>query len=61
MSIITLIIVLAIVGFILWLINTKVPMQPTIKTIINIVVVILVIIWVLKALGVWGAVAAARI
>lgn len=51
MSIIGLIVVLAIVGVILWAVNTLVPMAAPIKTIINVVVVIAVLLWLLQAFG----------
>lgn len=54
MSIITVIVVLVIVGVLLWLINTYIPMAAPIKTILNVVVVIVVIIWLLQAFGVLG-------
>lgn len=52
MSIITVILVLIVVGVLLWLINTYIPMASPIKTIINIVVVIAVILWLLQLFGV---------
>ena len=51
MPIISLIIVLAIIGVGLYLLNTYVPMAPPIKTIINVVAVIAVILWLLSAFG----------
>ena len=51
MSLITVLVVLIIVGVILWLINSYIPMDAKIKKILNIVVVIFVIIWLLQALG----------
>ena len=51
MSILTIIIVLVVVGVLLWLVNTYIPMQRTIKTILNVVVVIIVVIWLLKEFG----------
>lgn len=54
MSLITIIIVLVIVGVLLWLINTYIPMAGAIKTILNIVVVVCVIIWLLGAFGLIG-------
>ena len=51
MSLINLVIVLVVVGVILWLINSYIPMQSTIKKILNAVVVIAVIIWLLSAFG----------
>lgn len=52
MSLISIVIVLIIVGFLLWLVNTYIPMARSIKTILNAVVVIAVIIWLLSALGI---------
>jgi hypothetical protein len=51
MSIISLLVVLIIIGVILWLLNTYVPMAVPIKSIINVVVVILVILWLLQIFG----------
>jgi len=51
MSLINLVIILAVVGVILWLINTYIPMQSTIKKILNAVVVIGVVLWLLSAFG----------
>ncbi|MHB1949211.1 MAG: Thivi_2564 family membrane protein [Gammaproteobacteria bacterium] len=52
MPLISIVIVLVVIGFVLWLINTYIPMASSIKTILNAVVVIAVIIWLLTALGV---------
>jgi len=52
MSVVTVLIVLIVVGVILWLINTYIPMDRKIKNILNIVVVILVVLWLLRAFGV---------
>jgi ABC-type long-subunit fatty acid transport system fused permease/ATPase subunit len=51
MSLINLVIVLVVVGVILWLINSYIPMQATIKKILNAVVVIAVVIWLLSVFG----------
>jgi len=61
MSLITLIIVLVVVGVILWLINSYIPMQATIKKILNAVVVIVVVLWLLSAFGVIGSLNTIRI
>ena len=50
MPILTLILVLVVIGVVLWLINTYIPMQPAIKTILNAVVVVILIIWLLAVL-----------
>ncbi len=49
---VTVIITLIVVGLLLWLVNNKLPMDGTIKTIINIVVIIAVIVWLLRVFGV---------
>jgi hypothetical protein len=53
MPILTILIVLIIAGVILWLINTYIPMDHKIKTILNVVVVIIIIGWLLKIFGVF--------
>jgi hypothetical protein len=52
MSLLSIVIVLIAVGVILWLINTYIPMQHTIKTILNVVIVIVVILWLLNEFNV---------
>ena len=52
MPILTIIIVILVVGVLLWLINSYIPMQRTIKSILNAVVVIILVIWLLKVFGV---------
>jgi hypothetical protein len=47
-----LVVVLIVVGVLLWLINTYIPMQPTIKRILNAIVVICVVLWLLSAFGI---------
>ncbi len=51
MSLLTILLVLVVVGVILWLVNTYIPMDRKIKNILNVVVVIFVIIWLLNAFG----------
>jgi len=52
MSILTILVVILVVGVILWLINSYIPMQRTIKNILNAVVVIILVIWLLKEFGI---------
>jgi hypothetical protein len=52
MSLISVILTLVVIGFLLWLINTFIPMAGSIKTILNIVVVVAVIIWILNVFGI---------
>jgi hypothetical protein len=50
MPLVTVVIILAVVGVLLWLVNL-IPMQGTIKSILNLVVVIAVVLWLLKVLN----------
>ena len=52
MPLISLVITLIVVGVLLWLVNTYIPMDGKIKKILNVVVVICVIVWLLYAFGV---------
>jgi hypothetical protein len=61
MSLITVVIVLIIVGVLLWLANTYIPMDGKIKTILNIVVVIAVVLWLLQGFGIFGGVDGPRV
>ena len=61
MPLIQLVIVLVVVGVVLWLINSYIPMQSTIKKILNAVVVIGVIIWLLSVFGLIGDISTIRI
>jgi len=54
MTLLGLIITLIIIGVILWLINTLIPMDPKVKTILNVVVVIVLLLWLLSVFGVVG-------
>ena len=61
MSLITIVLVLIVVGVLLWLINTYIPMQSTIKSLLNAVVVIVLVIWLLQSFGVLGELGRVRI
>jgi hypothetical protein len=52
MPLLNVVLTLIVVGVVLWLINTYIPMQSTIKSILNIVVVIVVILWLLYGFGI---------
>jgi uncharacterized protein YhhL (DUF1145 family) len=56
MPLVSIVIELIVVGVVLWLINTYIPMASSIKTILNIVIVVVVVIWVLQVFGLWGTV-----
>ncbi len=55
MPLLTIVLVLIVVGVLLWLINTYIPMQGTIKSLLNAVVVIAVVIWLLQVFGLLGS------
>jgi hypothetical protein len=55
MDLVTLVITLIVVGVLLWLVNTYIPMDAKIKNILNIVVVIAVVLWLLKVFGVFDS------
>jgi hypothetical protein len=61
MPLIQIVIVLAVVGVILWLVNSYIPMQSTIKKILNVVVIIAVILWLLSVFGVIGNLSAIHV
>ena len=61
MHLINVVIVLIVVGVLLWLVNTYIPMDRKIKNILNIVVVIVVVIWLLQVFGVLGSMDSLRI
>lgn len=55
MPIVQLIIILAVIGFLLWLVNTYVPMDGKVKTIINIIVLFAIVLWLLQVFGILGS------
>jgi len=61
MSLISVVIVLIFVGVLLWLVNTYIPMDGKIKTILNVVVVIAVVLWLLQGFGVLDGLSGPRI
>ncbi len=52
MSLISLIVVLAVVGVLMWLVNAYVPMPPLYKKLFNILVIVVVCVWVLSLFGI---------
>ena len=55
MPLLQIVIALVVVGVLLWVINSFIPMQSNIKAILNGVVVIVVILWLLNIFGVFHA------
>jgi hypothetical protein len=61
MPLVHIVLVLIVVGVLLWLINSFIPMDAKIKSILNIVVVIAVVIWLLQAFGLMGSLSSFRV
>ncbi len=51
MPLLQILLVLVVVGVLLWLVNSYIPMQGTIKSILNAVVIIVVVLWLLDVFG----------
>ena len=54
MPLIQLVIILIVVGVLLWLVNSYIPMARPIKSILNAVVIIGVVLWLLNVLGLFS-------
>ena len=61
MPILTIILVIVLVGVLLWALNSFVPMDAKIKSILNIVVVLVLILGLLQAFGVLHGLANIRV
>ena len=54
MPLLTVVLTLIVIGVLLWLINTYIPMDGKIKSILNFVIVVAVILWLLYGFGILG-------
>jgi hypothetical protein len=54
MALLDILIAIIVVGVLLWIINTFIPMDYQIKKIFNLVVVIVLIVWLLKVFGLFS-------
>ncbi len=61
MPLLQVLMVLIVVGVLLWLVNSFIPMQGTIKSILNAVVVIGVVLWLLNIFGLFHSLSAIRL
>lgn len=52
MPILTAVLTIIVVGFLLWLVNSFIPMERRIKSVLNVVVIIALILWLLYGFGV---------
>jgi hypothetical protein len=61
MPLLQILMVLVVVGVLLWLVNSFIPMQGQIKSILNGVVVIAVVLWLLNIFGLFHSLSHVRI
>jgi hypothetical protein len=61
MPLMQILVALIVVGILLWLVNTFIPMAGSIKSILNAVVVIAVILWLLNIFGLFHSLPHVRI
>jgi hypothetical protein len=51
MDLIILVLVAAVIGFVVWIITTKIPMPPVWATVIQVVALLLIALWLLRSVG----------
>ena len=61
MTLVSIVLVLVVVGLVMWLINTYIPMAAGIKRVLNIVVCLVMVVWLLQGLGLVGNIPGVRI
>ena len=61
MPLMTILLTLIVVGVLLWLVNTYIPMDAKIKQILNVVAVVAVVVWVLSAFGLFEQIGNVRV
>jgi hypothetical protein len=61
MPLIHVVLTLILVGVLLWLVNSYIPMAGSIKMILNVVVIIAVVLWLLSILGLIGDLSTIRV
>jgi hypothetical protein len=54
MTLVNIVLILVVIGLVLWLIDTYIPMAGGIKSLINVLVFVVVLIWLLQIFGVVG-------
>ncbi|MDD5084231.1 MAG: hypothetical protein PHT88_04890 [Candidatus Moranbacteria bacterium] len=47
MNLINLLLVIVVIGFLLWVCNTLIPMEPRVQQILNAVVIVVLVLWLL--------------
>jgi len=54
MPLMNVVLTLVVVGVLLWLVNTYIPMDGKIKRILNVVAVVATVVWVVNVFGLMG-------
>ncbi len=60
MTLVQIVVILVVVGLVMWLINTYIPMAGAIKSLLNIVVFVVLLIWLLQTFGLIGSIPGLR-
>ena len=61
MLLVDLIVALVVVGVVLYLINSFVPMDQNVKRLLNVAVILFLVLWLLRAVGLWTSLGQYRI
>jgi hypothetical protein len=61
MPLLEILLVIIVVGFLLWLVDTYIPMRASIKRILEAVVIIVLVLWLLQVFGFLPVLTSARI
>ena len=61
MPLLHIVLILIVVGVLLWLVNSYIPMDGKIKNILNAVVVVVVVVWLLQVFGLLGSLDSIRV
>jgi hypothetical protein len=61
MPLVNILVTLIVVGVLLWLVNSFIPMAGSIKSILNAVVVIFVVLWLLNVFGLFSSLPTLRV
>ncbi len=61
MPLIHVVLALIVVGVLLWLVNSYIPMDAKIKQILNVVVIIAVVLWLLNVFGLFHSLSRIRL
>jgi hypothetical protein len=61
MPILQIVVIIIVIGVLLWLANSYIPMDPKVKSILNAVVIILLVVWLLSLFFDFGSLGSVRV